>query len=358
MTQDSLIDTDNFNQYQITTHKPLVTVLINNYNYGHYLEEAIESALAQTWQPLEIIVVDDGSTDNSRQILERFRDRITIILKDNGGQASAFNIGIQAAQGEIICFLDSDDYWVSEKVERIVAKYHEGPWGLVCHDLLEVDAEGSRLNNKTYTQHRNVILREGNVLEFLSSVGFIWIFTPTSGMSICAALAKQIIPLPEQDFRISADNPLAFAAICFAPYGFINESLGFYRLHGSNRYDSIQPTEKILNILETSSKTLFFIRKYGDFDLKNNYNFYRKCCFIARKNSSSYIFMLWKKNIHYFKKIELGERLSPLKYMLSDAVLCFLIFFNLPNPYKKIRIQYAMYKDKISKEVISYLESD
>ena len=86
--------------------KPLVTILICNYNYGRFLAEAIESALAQTWKNIEVIVVDDGSTDESREILTKYKGKIRIILKENGGQASAFNAGIAKARGEIVCFLD------------------------------------------------------------------------------------------------------------------------------------------------------------------------------------------------------------------------------------------------------------
>lgn len=96
-----------------------VSILINNYNYEQFLSEAIESALAQTYTRIEIIVVDDGSTDNSRQILEHYRDRVTLVYKENGGQASAFNAGFTASTGDIICFLDSDDTFEPHKVAEI-----------------------------------------------------------------------------------------------------------------------------------------------------------------------------------------------------------------------------------------------
>ncbi|MGC3990975.1 MAG: glycosyltransferase [Chthoniobacteraceae bacterium] len=88
---------------------PLFSIVINNYNYGKFLAETIESCLAQTYQPLEVIVVDDGSTDNSREIIASFGDRVIPVLKPNGGQGSAFNAGYQAAKGDYVLFLDSDD---------------------------------------------------------------------------------------------------------------------------------------------------------------------------------------------------------------------------------------------------------
>lgn len=107
----------------------LVSVLINNYNYGRFIGEAIESVLSQTYQNWELIVVDDGSSDDSVEAAEAFRnkypEKIQVISKDNGGQASAFNVGVSAARGDIIAFLDSDDCWYADKLAEIV-RAHEG----------------------------------------------------------------------------------------------------------------------------------------------------------------------------------------------------------------------------------------
>ena len=95
------------------------TIIINNYNYGRFLAAAIESALNQTYADTEVVVVDDGSTDNSRQIIAGYGNRIRPVLKTNGGQASAFNAGFAASTGDVICMLDSDDLFYPNKVERI-----------------------------------------------------------------------------------------------------------------------------------------------------------------------------------------------------------------------------------------------
>src|SRR5439155_23414554 len=84
-------------------------VVINSFNYDAYLHEAIESALAQTVSPREVIVVDDGSTDDSRDIIEGFGDLITPIFQPNSGQAAAINAGYHASSGSILIFADSDD---------------------------------------------------------------------------------------------------------------------------------------------------------------------------------------------------------------------------------------------------------
>src|SRR5258707_8837609 len=101
---------------------PLVSILINNFNYGRFLPEAIESALGQTHPRLEVIVVDDGSTDNSREVIARYGNRVLPVLKDNGGQASAFNPGFRCSHGGVIPFLDGQDALFSPPP----ARPHEG----------------------------------------------------------------------------------------------------------------------------------------------------------------------------------------------------------------------------------------
>ena len=104
---------------------PLVSILINNYNYAEFLTQAIDSAIAQTYAPTEIIVVDDGSIDHSRQIIAGYGERIVPVLKQNAGQASAFNAGVARSRGDILCFLDSDDYFARNKVAEIVAEFEK-----------------------------------------------------------------------------------------------------------------------------------------------------------------------------------------------------------------------------------------
>ena len=88
---------------------PLVSIVVNNYNYASYLAQAIESALGQTYPHTEVVVVDDGSTDGSWEIVASYGDRVRALRKVNGGQASAFNAGFEMSRGEIVWFVDSDD---------------------------------------------------------------------------------------------------------------------------------------------------------------------------------------------------------------------------------------------------------
>src|SRR5580692_11385010 len=96
---------------------PTISVLIDTFNYGQYVEEAIDSALQQdiSANEREILVVDDGSTDDTAERVRRFGNAVTYFRKPNGGQASAFNFGLRYARGKYVAFLDADDYWLPGK---------------------------------------------------------------------------------------------------------------------------------------------------------------------------------------------------------------------------------------------------
>jgi glycosyltransferase involved in cell wall biosynthesis len=104
-----------------------VSIIINNYNYGRFLKEAIDSTLNQSYPKTEVIVVDDGSTDNSRQIIANYGQRIIPVLKHNGGQASALNAGFAHSHGEVVIFLDADDILLPETVQRVVDIFQGNP---------------------------------------------------------------------------------------------------------------------------------------------------------------------------------------------------------------------------------------
>ena len=118
---------------------PLVSVLVPNYNYGHYIGRAIESVLRQTYQKFEIIICDDGSTDDSLRVICDFAEkdkRVQYIVKENGGQASALNRAYEKSRGEIICILDSDDEFLPTKLETIVDVFKkESLPGMVIHRM-------------------------------------------------------------------------------------------------------------------------------------------------------------------------------------------------------------------------------
>jgi glycosyltransferase involved in cell wall biosynthesis len=208
----------------MTQRDLLVTVLINNYNYGRFLRQAIDSALNQTYPNIEVLVVDDGSTDDSREIISNYGARIRSLLKENGGQASAFNAGLAASRGEVICMLDADDYFHPDKVERAVP--HSKPGSMLYHRLrLE---PGSETTPRTIAPHLDYCV-------FAQRYGFLpYVASPTSGLMFRRDLALKLLPLPTKHVRLSADDFVIRGAALMGEVLGIPDVLATYRVHGEN----------------------------------------------------------------------------------------------------------------------------
>ncbi|MFK7803651.1 MAG: glycosyltransferase [Anaerolineae bacterium] len=130
---------------------PKVDIIIPAYNQGHYLQSSVESALAQTWENIEVIIIDDGSTDNTAEVGQSFADpRVTYIYQENGGLSAARNTGLHHATGEFISFLDSDDLFLPQKIEALLNKLQANPEaGLAAGPALLIDENGQEIG-KTY----------------------------------------------------------------------------------------------------------------------------------------------------------------------------------------------------------------
>lgn len=220
------------------SRKMLVSIIVNNYNYGRFLRQAIDSALNQSYSHIEVIVVDDGSTDNSREIIASYGNKIIPVLKENGGQASAFNAGFAASQGEIVSFLDADDYLFADTIERVVAVWKPGI-AKVQYYLDIVDIRGNFLGTYPPPERR---LDRGEVLPILLEKGRYE--TPvTSGNSFNRAGLAKIFPIPETKFRISADSYLVTLVPFDGQVVSIEQNLGAYRIHGDNLWALSQKVE-------------------------------------------------------------------------------------------------------------------
>lgn len=204
-----------------------ISVLINNYNYATYLRACIDSALEQDYPEFEVVVVDDGSTDDSRQILASYGERILTVLKENGGQASSFNAGFAAASGDILFLLDADDAFLPGKLARIAEIYdrNEIDW---CFDRVtteESDQPPAALQVTLFDKRDT--LRRG---------GFPSLPVPTSGLSFRRHLLSQILPMSVATDVVLSDNYIKFAAAFLGRGAIVETPLTFQRIHESNRY--------------------------------------------------------------------------------------------------------------------------
>ncbi|QQS12085.1 MAG: glycosyltransferase family 2 protein [Rhodospirillales bacterium] len=212
--------------------RPLVTALINTYNYGRFLPLAIDSVLAQTYPDIEIVVVDDGSTDDTPEVLARYGDRLRAIRTENGGQAHAFNTGFAAAGGELLMLLDADDLWLPTKVERMVALAAARPEAaLLYHQFVNVEANGA-------SQELPLpgALIDGDFSAAFRRYAGSYEHTVTSTMVLRRAHALRLAPLPTYPHREGADSVVADCSLLLGPVASIPEVLAQRRLHGSNWY--------------------------------------------------------------------------------------------------------------------------
>ncbi|MBD0335892.1 MAG: glycosyltransferase [Cyanobacteria bacterium Co-bin13] len=215
-----------------------MSLIINNYNYAAFLSQAIDSCLSQTYPHVEVIVVDDGSKDGSAQVIEGYGAKVTPVLKANGGQASAMNRGFSISSGEIVIFLDADDYLMPHAVETVVADWQ--PETAQLHYRLKVvNTTGDVLG---FCPAPGVRLASGTVWPLLIEQGR-YNANVTSGNAFSRSALEKVLPIPEADFKIAADGYLVAAIPFWGSVAAIEEPLGYYRQHSSNAWSNSQATQ-------------------------------------------------------------------------------------------------------------------
>lgn len=228
----------------------LVSVLIPNYNYARFLPEAIESVLSQTYPRIETIVVDDGSTDNSRSVIDSYHDRVISVHKTNGGQTSALNAAFERCSGDLISFLDADDAFESEKVERVVSAARRAPHAHLIHHQMQIVDEGGKAMHRPFP----VRVPDGDIRALVARTGGWFPHPVMSGLTFTRAYAARMFPVPDEQRLAELGRPhvppvivdtyLAGPAALLAPVAGIQVPLTRYRVHGTNRsfVDSTQGT--------------------------------------------------------------------------------------------------------------------
>lgn len=210
---------------------PPVTLIIPCYNQARFLGDALDSALAQAYDSLEILVVNDGSTDDFTARIQRYLayPHLKIITQENRGLPAARNRGIAEAHGDFFKFLDADDWLAPNAIARQVAAFAQDPTlGLVYCDITRVDAEGKPADDFSVAQTRRIL--NGDILPSLLVGGY---FTPQTVL-----VPRQVIDRVggfDETLGGTADTELWMRIVCEGYTAhFVPEKLAFYRLHDAN----------------------------------------------------------------------------------------------------------------------------
>ena len=174
--------------------RPTLSILVNNFNYGDFVGAAIQSALDEG-PGVEVIVVDDGSTDHSRYVIQSFGNRVVAIFQENAGQAAAFNTGFAASSGEIVMFLDADDLLAPGAAVSIRAAFDDPGVAKLHWSLSEVDRDG----NETGALRPEALMPAGDLRQRVVEHGPLGHSNPpTSGNVFSRRALEQMMPMPEE----------------------------------------------------------------------------------------------------------------------------------------------------------------
>jgi glycosyltransferase involved in cell wall biosynthesis len=209
---------------------PLATIVIINYNYENFVAAAIDSALAQSYEPLEVIVIDDGSTDASRRIISAYDMRVRTIFQSNAGQGVGYNVGWRAARGEFLLFLDSDDVLMPDAIAKVVSAFKDSDAVKAQFYLAMVDRDlkplGYRLPSYDFSRMEP--------RKQIANYGY-YVSPPCSGNAYRKSFLDGIMPIADIElYRQAPDGYTTGLAGLAGSIVSIRETLGYYRIHGNN----------------------------------------------------------------------------------------------------------------------------
>lgn len=205
-----------------TSHQPLVSVVIATYNMGQYIGQAVESVLNQSWTNLEIIVVDDGSTDNTPDVMQRFleNEKVVYIKNENQGQPKAKNCGIKNAKGEFIAFCDADDLWEPNKLEVQMPLFSTPKIGIVYSEISNINP-----NNERFFRPSNEKRYAGNVIDKMLLENFV-----PFGTSVIRRACVEKNGMFDEQFRMGIDWDLWLRYAMDWEFAFTSEPTYIYRI--------------------------------------------------------------------------------------------------------------------------------
>lgn len=274
----------------VNQSKLTFSIVITSYNYGRYVGAAIDSALQQTIPPDEVIVVDDGSTDDSRSVIASYGNRIHAILQENRGQRGAYNAGFKASKGDLILFLDSDDLLDSTVVEQVLA-HATTQTAKVHFPLRTVDREGHELGGTVPSERLN----SGDLCPALLRSGY-YSAPPSSGNVYGRRVLEQILPM-EEGQKHAADTYTGYLAPFFGDIVAIPQILGSYRLHGeSHNLTSFTNEASVREALDRDVERIGFL---DDMAGKRGLDFNKNCL---------------DRDVHHIKLRISSLRLAPTRH--------------------------------------------
>jgi glycosyltransferase involved in cell wall biosynthesis len=240
--------------------KPMrISIVITNYNFGHYIGEAIQSALNVRWPDKEIIVCDDGSTDNSREVIEGFCDAVKVVYKANGGQPSAANLAFPLATGEIIFFLDSDDILLPSVAEVVVEAW-DANTTKIQFPLIVIDQTGAD-TGRSWPNFGHTLRPELIKAELMRTGRYPT--SCTSGNAFSKKFLRELFPVPED--LVGLDSYLCMTAPLYGNVKTITRPLGQFRIHGANSWSQLawQP-EKLGFYIDQEIRRDAFVHRWAE----------------------------------------------------------------------------------------------
>ncbi|HOL49970.1 MAG TPA: glycosyltransferase [bacterium] len=293
-----------------------VSVIVPVYNAERFIGETLRSVLCQTYKDIEVIVVDDGSTDHSVEVIKKYNDpRIMLIRQQNRGVSAARNTGIKSSNGKFIALLDHDDLWLAEKIEKQMILFEKNPdVALVYSDISYIDGEGKPVSwmLKQFEPHRGYVLRELFVSDFIPC--------------LTAVFRKDVlekIGLFNERYRYAEEYELFLRIARFFQFDFVDEVLACYRVHQSNlSRNIINSYLENIEILEHFYHTVPEVKNFEYTARKRIANMY----FITGRR-----FQVEEKNrteaIRMFRKSLIYNKIS-IKAMVGLLTAC----LNVPVP--------------------------
>ena len=216
----------------VTDVSPRVTVCITSFNYAEFLRRAIDSALGQDYDKLEVIVVDDGSTDGSRHVIESYGDRVVAVFQPNAGQSAAANTAFAMASGDVVFFLDSDDVLAPGAVATAAREFGRDPELVKMQFALAVVDASGRFTGATIPRHAAAFPSGDLRRHVLRSRNYPW--PPTSGNAYATSALRHVMPIPTAEYRLCPDLYLAETVPLCGRILSTSTVGAWYRWHGEN----------------------------------------------------------------------------------------------------------------------------